>query len=432
MDPTFRLPRGAGGEYAPPPDKSITHRALMLAAISSAVCRVGNPLATGDCISTRRCLEALGASFQDSTTGIATRGVGLRGFRQPRRVLEAENSGTTTRLLSGLLAGLPVFAVLSGDDSLLARPMGRVVEPLRAMGARIEGRDRGRFAPLCFLPGTGDLAPISWPLPVPSAQVKSSLLLAALRAGGECRIGGLIGSRDHTERMLRALGVRVEQIGGELVTGPVAELPGFEMDVPGDISSAAFFLAAAMISGRKLTVRGCGVNPTRCGLLEVLRRMGARIVTREEACILGEPVGTITAEPGELRGTRVTAAEVPELIDEVPLLAVLGLFARGTTEVRGAEELRFKESDRLKMIAEMAVALGGRIEVFSDGFSVDGPQVLRASDMVDPRGDHRIAMAAAVAAAGIPGGVKVKDFACARVSYPDFARDFIALGGEIA
>ena len=186
-----------------------------------------------------------------------------------------------------------------------------------------------------------------------------------------------------------------------------------------------------MISGRKLTVRGCGVNPTRCGLLEVLRRMGARMATQEETCILGEPVGTITAEPGELRGTRVTAAEVPELIDEVPLLAVLGLFARGTTEVRGAEELRFKESDRLKMIAEMAVALGGRIEVFSDGFAVDGPQPLRAG-MVDPRGDHRIAMAAAVAAAGIPGGVKVKDFACARVSYPDFARDFTALGGEIA
>ena len=288
----------------------------------------------------------------------------------------------------------------------------------------------GSFAPLCFLPGSGELTPISWRLPVPSAQVKSSLLLAALRAGGQCRIGGLIGSRDHTERMLRALGVRVEQADGELIACPVRDLPGFEMEVPGDISSAAFFLAAALISGRHLTVRGCGVNPTRSGLLEVMRRMGARLSAQEEKSSLGEPVGTITAEPGELRGTKVSAAEVPELIDEVPLLAVLGLFSRGTTEVRGAEELRFKESDRLEMIAGMAKSLGGKIEVFPDGFVIEGPQALHAGT-VDPRGDHRIAMAAAVAAAGIPGGVKVTGFECARVSYPDFARDFAALGGEI-
>jgi 3-phosphoshikimate 1-carboxyvinyltransferase len=431
MDPTFRVPRGIGGEYAPPPDKSITHRALMLAAVSSSPCRVGTPLATGDCVSTRRCLQSLGARFEDTPSGVRSQGVGLRGFREPRGPLDAENSGTTTRLLSGLLAGQKAFAVLSGDDSLLGRPMGRVVEPLRAMGARIEGREGGRFAPLCFLPGTGELSPISWKLPVPSAQVKSSLLLAALRAGGTCRIGGLIGSRDHTERMLRALGVPVELAGGELLAGPADTLPGFEMDVPGDISSAAFFLAAALISGRRLTVRACGVNPTRCGLVEVLRRMGARLQVREEKSSLGEPAGTITAEPGDLAGTTVTAAEVPDLIDEVPLLAVLGLFARGRTEVRGAEELRFKESDRLQMIAGMAEALGGRIEIFDDGFAVEGPQALRPG-MVDPRGDHRIAMAAAVAAAGIAGGVKVRGFECARVSYPDFARDFAALGGEIA
>jgi 3-phosphoshikimate 1-carboxyvinyltransferase len=402
----------------------------MLAAISSSACRIGNPLATGDCLSTRRCLQALGARFEDTASGISCQGVGLRGFSEPRSALDAENSGTTTRLLSGLLAGQPIFAVLSGDDSLLGRPMGRVVDPLRAMGARIEGRDGGRFAPLCFLPGSGDLTPISWRLPVPSAQVKSSLLLAALRAGGQCRIGGLIGSRDHTERMLRALGVRVEQVDGELLTCPVQDLRGFEMEVPGDISSAAFFLAAALISGRHLTVRRCGVNPTRSGLLEVMRRMGARLSAQEEKSSLGEPVGTIIAEPGELRGTKVSAAEVPELIDEVPLLAVLGLFSRGITEVRGAEELRFKESDRLEMIASMAKSLGGKIEVFPDGFAIEGPQALHAGT-VDPRGDHRIAMAAAVAAAGIPGGVNVTGFECARVSYPDFARDFAALGGEI-
>lgn len=429
MDPTFRAPRGVGGLYIPPPDKSITHRALMLAAISSGTSRIGNPLATGDCISTRRCLESLGASFDVVDGRWEARGVGLRGFREPRRALDAENSGTTTRLIAGLLAGQPLFAVLTGDDSLLGRPMNRVVEPLRAMGARVEGREGGRFAPLCFLPGHGALQPLSWDLPVASAQVKSCLLFAALRASGPSRIGGRIGSRDHTERMVRALGVRVEEADSVLSVEPVDSLPGFDVEVPGDISSAAFFIAGALISGRELSVRDCGINPTRCGFLEVVRRMGASVETREERLSLGEPVGTITIAPEALRGTRVMPQEVPDLIDEVPLLAVLGLFAHGITEVRGAEELRFKESDRLSMIARMAASLGGRVELFEDGFSVEGPQALRPGD-VDPRGDHRIAMAAAVAAVGIKEGVRVRGFECAQVSYPDFIRDFTALGGE--
>jgi 3-phosphoshikimate 1-carboxyvinyltransferase len=429
MDPTFRAPRGVGGLYIPPPDKSITHRALMLAAVASTASRVGNPLATGDCISTRRCLEALGASFDAVDGRWDVRGVGLHGFREPRRALDAENSGTTTRVISGLIAGQPVFAVLTGDDSLLGRPMTRVVEPLRAMGARVEGREGGRFAPLCFLPGQGVLEPLSWNLPVASAQVKSCLLLAALRASGPSRIGGLIGSRDHTERMLRALGVRVEEIDGSLHVEPVDQLPGFDMEIPGDISSAAFFVAGALVSGRELSIRDCGVNPTRCGFLEVVRRMGATVDIQEERTSLGEPVGTVSIAPGSLQGTRVAAREIPDLIDEVPLLAVLGLFAKGLTEIRGAEELRFKESDRLEMIARMAASLGGKVELFEDGFAIEGPQALRAGQ-VDPRGDHRIAMAAAVAAVGIKDGVRIKGFECAQVSYPDFVRDFAALGGE--
>jgi 3-phosphoshikimate 1-carboxyvinyltransferase len=431
MDPTFRAPRGVGGLYIPPPDKSITHRALMLAAVASTASRIGNPLATGDCISTRRCLEALGAVFDAVDGRWEARGVGLRGLHEPRRALDAENSGTTTRVIAGLLAGQPVFAVLTGDDSLLGRPMIRVVEPLRSMGARVEGREGGRFAPLCFLPGPGTLKPLSWTLPVASAQVKSCLLLAALRAAGPSRIGGRIGSRDHTERMLRALGARVEEIDGGLSIEPVESLPGFDIEVPGDISSAAFFIAAALISGRDLSIRDCGINPTRCGFLEVVRRMGATVDVQEERTSLGEPVGTITVAPGTLRGTRVTAPEIPDLIDEVPLLAVLGLFAQGVTEVRGAEELRFKESDRLAMIARMAASLGGKVELFEDGFSVEGPQALRPGH-VDPRGDHRIAMAAAVASIGIRDGVRIRGFECAQVSYPDFIRDFAALGGEKA
>jgi 3-phosphoshikimate 1-carboxyvinyltransferase len=309
--------------------------------------------------------------------------------------------------------------------------MGRVVEPLRTMGARIEGRESGRFAPLCFLPGSDDLLPLSWDLPVPSAQVKSSLLLAALRATGTSRIGGRIDSRDHTERMLRALGVRLVHEDSCLRVDPVKGIPGFEMDVPGDVSSAAFLIATALITGRELMVRGCGINPTRCGFLDVARRMGAASQVVQEGSSLGEPAGTIRVTPAPLRGVTVSPDEVPELIDEIPLIAVLGLFARGRTVVRGASELRVKESDRLAMIARMAESLGGKVELFEDGFAVDGPQALRPG-IVDPHGDHRIAMAGAVAGAGVTGGVKVAGFDCSRVSYPDFIRDFRALGGEVA
>jgi len=430
MDPTFRAPRGVGGTYVPPPDKSITHRALMLAAVASTPSFVRRPLATGDCVSTRRCLELLGVRFVDAKDGIEVRGVGLRGFSEPPRALDAENSGTTARLLSGLIAGQAVFAILSGDDSLARRPMGRVVEPLRKMGARIEGRDSGRFAPLCFLPGAGSLQPLSWDLPVPSAQVKSCLLLAAVRATGVSRIGGKTGSRDHTERMLQALGVRLDQQGSLLQVFPTETLPGFETEVPGDVSSASFLVAAALITGKALTIHGCGINPTRCGFLDAACRMGASSEIVQEDMQLGEPVGSISIHPAPLRGATVSPEEVPDLIDEIPLIAVLGLFADGRTEVKGASELRVKESDRLAMIQRMVESLGGKLELFDDGFAVDGPQKLR-SGLVDPQGDHRIAMAAAVAGAGIPGGVKVTGFDCSQVSYPDFIRDFTSLGGEV-
>jgi 3-phosphoshikimate 1-carboxyvinyltransferase len=430
MDPTFRAPQGMGGRYEPPPDKSITHRALMLATLASETCRIQRPLATGDCVSTRHCLESLGAAFNDEEGGMVVHGVGLRGMNEPARLLDTENSGTTTRLLSGILAGQKIFAVISGDASLIQRPMGRVVEPLRKMGARIEARQEGKYAPLCFLPGSGDLTPLQWELPVASAQVKSSLMLAALRATGASRLGGMIESRDHTERMFRALSVKVERIGATLQVTPVAGLPGFDMRVPGDISSAAFFIAASLVTGRSLTITGCGINPTRCGFLSVARRMGATVEVREDGVSLGEPTGTVTIQPANLQATRVEPSEVPELIDEIPLLAVLGLFATGVTEVRGAEELRFKESDRLSMIAAMVESLGGRITLHEDGFSVEGPQTLRPG-IVDPKQDHRIAMAAAVAGVGISGGVKVRGFDCARVSYPDFIRDYIGLGGVV-
>jgi 3-phosphoshikimate 1-carboxyvinyltransferase len=434
MDATFHARHpGLGGAYAPPADKSLTHRLLLLAAVTDGTSVVRRPLATGDCVSTRTCLERLGIGIAAAHDGTLTiHGAGLHGFVEPSGVLDAENSGTTMRLLSGLLAGLPLFAVMTGDVSLARRPMARVVEPLRAMGARIEARARGTLAPLVFLPGSGHLLPLSWDLPVASAQVKGALILAALRAEGPSLIGGKIGSRDHTERMLGAglgLGVRVE--GGRLRVEPARSVPSFETSVPGDISSAAFFIAGSLVSGRELSISDCGLNPTRLGFLEVARRMGARIVTSEEGSSLGEPWGTVRVVPGPLRAASVGPDEIPGLIDEVPLIAVLGLFAEGVTEVRGADELRNKESDRLAAVIRLAAALGGTIEPLEDGLRVEGPQRL-AGGTVDPAGDHRIAMAAAIAASGIDAGVRVTDIGCAKVSYPEFVRDYQRLGGTVA
>jgi 3-phosphoshikimate 1-carboxyvinyltransferase len=433
MEATFHARRaGLGGAYAPPADKSITHRSLLFASVADGVSVVRRPLSTGDCRSTRGCLERLGVPMTEAADGTLTiRGVGLRGFAEPAAALDAGNSGTTTRLLSGMMAGLPLFATLVGDASLSARPMARVVTPLCAMGARIEARAGGNLLPLCFLPGSGTLHPLAWDLPVASAQVKGALALAALRAEGPSRIGGRIDSRDHTERMLgTGLGLGVHIHDGALLVEPAARIPSFEIDVPGDVSSAAFFIAAALVSGRELIVRGCGLNPTRLGFLDVVRRMGAWVETQEDGTTLGEPWGTIRVTPGRLRGTTVAPEEVPDLIDEVPLIAVLGLFAEGVTEVRGAEELRHKESDRLAAVVVLASALGGRVEPLDGGFRVEGPQPLRGG-VVDPGGDHRIAMAAAAAAAGTTAPVRVTDVDCARVSYPDFLSDYRALGGSV-
>jgi len=430
MNLRFSAPRGIGGVMTPPPDKSITHRALLLAAVADGASRVANPLATGDCLSTRACLRALGVSVEEDPGHRAwlVKGRGLRGLAEPAEVLDAQNSGTTMRLLCGLLAGQPLHAVLTGDASLRARPMLRVVEPLRAMGARIEGRAGGRLAPLALLAGSGTLRALRYDLPVPSAQVKSALLLAALRADGESSLGGALDSRDHTERLLGFLGLPPRPEDGRLWIAPPLSLPAFELQVPGDPSSAAFFLAAALVSGRELEISGCGLNPTRLGFVRVLAHMGAALQQRPEGQSGGEPVGRLSLRPGDLAGVTVEAGEVPALIDEIPLIAVLGAFARGRTVVRGAGELKHKETDRLQAIGRLLRAVGGRVELADDGFAVEGPQPLRGGS-VDSGGDHRLAMAGAVLGAGIPGGVEVRGFEAAAVSFPDFLATFRALGG---
>ncbi|MBN2552966.1 MAG: 3-phosphoshikimate 1-carboxyvinyltransferase [Spirochaetales bacterium] len=436
MSLTFAAPGGLTGRVIPPPDKSITHRALLAAGVASGRSRVHNPLDTGDCISTRRCLQALGVEIEElhgRQTGISLEieGRGLRGLREPADVLDAGNSGTTARLLTGLLAGQRLFAVLNGDSSLRSRPMLRVVEPLRQMGADIRGRNQGANLPLVFAPARGELRPIEHRLAVASAQVKSALMFAALRAEGRVRIGGAIGSRDHTERLFEFLALPLQRSPRWLTLEPAAEVPCFELTVPGDISSAAFPIAAALIGGGELLVEDCGLNPSRLGFVEVLKRMGARIEIEEQRSNGGEPVGALKILPGPLSAVEVEPEEVPSCIDELPLLAVLGAFAEGTTVVRGAGELRHKESDRLEALARLLSAVGGRVELTEDGFALQGPQSL-ASGRVDAKGDHRIAMAAAVLGAGIPGGVTVAGFEAAAVSFPDFPGMFRALGGEVS
>jgi 3-phosphoshikimate 1-carboxyvinyltransferase len=435
MTLTFQALRGLTGRIVPPADKSITHRALIFAALAEGCSRVHNPLDTGDCTSTRSCLQALGVAVTETLLPgggktLEIEGKGLRGFQEPEDVLDAGNSGTTARLLAGALAGQKVLAILNGDASLRSRPMLRVVEPLRRMGAVIHGRNQGRQLPLVFVPTADDLRRIDYLLEVPSAQVKSSIMIAALRAGGEVRIRGSLESRDHTERLFGYLGLPLGRDGSQLTIQPVDSVPPFELAVPGDISSAAFFIAGALISGGELVVENCGLNPSRLGFLDILKRMGARIEVQERDPSGGEPVGNIHVLPGELRGVDVEPESIPSCIDEIPLLAVLGAFARGHTRIRGAGELRHKESDRLAAVCRLFSSLGGRIEQDEDGLAVDGPQRLQGGQ-VDPRGDHRMAMTAAIASAGIQDGVTISGFEAAEVSFPDFVGMFRLLGGTV-
>jgi 3-phosphoshikimate 1-carboxyvinyltransferase len=431
----FRAPQGLTGRVSPPADKSITHRALIFAGLAEGRSLVHNPLDTGDCISTRSCLEALGVAVTEARGNgdeatLEIQGRGLRGFQEAENVLEAGNSGTTARLFSGLLAGQRVLTVLNGDSSLRSRPMFRIVEPLRRMGAAIHGRNQGRHLPLVFVPTSGELQPIDYRLEVPSAQVKSALMIAALRAEGEVRLGGRIDSRDHTERLFDFLELPLRRDGQGLTVHPVDSVPCFELAVPGDISSAAFFIAGALICAKELLVENCGLNPSRLGFIDILKRMGARIELVEQESSGGEPVGSLRVLPGSLHGVEVGSESIPSCIDELPLLAVLGAFARGVTRIRGAGELRHKESDRLTAVARLFSSLGGQIELTEDGFSVEGPQSLK-SGRIDPKGDHRIAMAAASLSAGIRDGVTVEGFEAAEVSFPDFVGMFRTLGGEV-
>ena len=419
--------RSLQGVVQVPGDKSISHRALLFGAIAEGTTRITGLLPAEDPLSTAACLRAMGVTISAIEAGqpVTVEGVGLDGLREPDDVLDCGNSGTTMRLMLGLLAGRAGrHFVLTGDGSLRRRPMQRVGGPLAQMGARISGRSGGNLAPLAIQGQQLQGATIR--TPVASAQVKSALVLAALTASGPTTVIEPVQSRDHSERMLRAFGAQLS-VGGpgltEVQVTPGSSLRGQEVIVPGDISSAAFWLVAGAITpGADLTVQNVGLNPSRTGVLDVLEQMGARIELLNGREVAGEPVGDLRVTHGPLKAFTIDAALIPRLVDEIPVLAVAACYAEGVSRVTGAEELRVKETDRLAVMARQLGAMGARIEEFADGLSIEGGGPLHGAE-VDSETDHRVAMSLAVAAQVAQGPTQLHRPEAAAVSYPGFWDD---------
>lgn len=418
------------GTVEVPGDKSVSHRAALLGAIAEGPTEVQGFLEAEDCVRSIRAVEALGADVTRKGPGhYRIMGAGLAGLREAGDVIDCGNSGTTARLLMGLCGGQRYWTLLTGDVSLRARPMGRVAEPLGLMGVTVVGRAGGTRLPLAVR-GAERVRGIRYALPVASAQVKSAILLAGLYADGPVTVVQPAPSRDHTERMLRAFGARVAQDGATITLMP-GPLHGGSVRVPGDISSAAFLLVAGLlVPDSRVTVTGVGVNPTRTGILEALEAMGAG-VARDDGLDEGEPIASLGASTAALHGTSVGGALVPRLIDEVPVLAVAAACAGGVTEIRDAGELRVKESDRIALLARELGRLGARVAERSDGLVIEGGAPLRGAQVASG-GDHRIAMALAVAGLVADGETVVEDTACIATSFPAFVDTLNRLAGEPA
>jgi 3-phosphoshikimate 1-carboxyvinyltransferase len=405
-----------------PPDKSVSHRAFIFNAIADGDARIDGPLDSEDVRSTVACLRALGVEIDwpDGGAHAVVHGRGLHSLYESEDVLDCGNSGTSMRLLSGLLAAHPILSVLSGDESLRTRPMARVVTPLRRMGAHIHGRKGDSLAPLVIK--GGGLSGIDYESPVASAQVKSAVLLAGLYAEGYTTVREPGGSRDHTERMLAAMGAPLTMDGPTASVSAASKLEPLSLRVPGDISSAAPWLVlGACHPDAEILIRGVNTNPTRTGILDILRAMGADLEVTEERTTGGEPVADIVVRSSRLHGTEVSGTLVPRAIDELPLVAILAAHAEGETVVRDAEELLVKESNRVESVVEAMSHLGLRVHPRPDGFIVSGPAPLHGG-RIDAHGDHRIGMLGGTAGALADGTTRVENGAV-EVSYPAFWRD---------
>jgi 3-phosphoshikimate 1-carboxyvinyltransferase len=419
------------GQCRVPGDKSISHRAVMFGAIAEGRTRIRNFLNGHDCFATINVMRGLGVRIDTrSDTELVVNGVGLNGLQEPEDVLDCANSGTTIRMLTGLLAGQPFASILTGSDQIRRRPMGRIVAPLRQMGARIVGRQDGKLAPLAIAPA--DLQAIEYDMPVASAQVKSCVLLAGLFAHGLTIVREPGPARDHTERMLIAMGAPIEILGNTIHgERPKRPLKPLDLTVPGDISSAAFLLAAgALTPDSNLTIVDVGINPTRIGIVDALAAMGVDIQYRSRTEQGGEPTANLVVKTSELKATTFGGEQIVTMIDELPTLAVVATQAAGRTIIRDAAELRVKEVDRIEATVGELRKMGARISGTEDGFVIDGPTPLYGA-VVDSRGDHRLAMALAVAGLIAKGSTTIYNAHVTADSFPGFEGTLRALGAEI-
>jgi 3-phosphoshikimate 1-carboxyvinyltransferase len=411
--------RKVAGTVSFPGDKSISHRLALLAGIARGITTIENFASSADCHSTLSCLKSLGVGIKmGSNQQVSIQGAGLHGLKPSEAMLDAGNSGSTIRMLSGILAGQPFLTRIAGDASLCRRPMKRIMIPLQKMGAQVEGRD-GNFPPLAIR--GNELSPIQYHLPVASAQVKSSILLAGLYAKGKTIVMEPVPTRNHTELALAGFGVPLDISGNQIsIQGGIQPQAINATAVPGDISSAAFFaVAACLLPGSEIILNQVGLNPGRRGILDLLMSMGASIQLLEENRQGGEEVGVVRIRSASLQGGKVSGDLIPGVIDEIPILAVLGTQTENGLEIRDASELRVKESDRIRSVVDNLRAMQAQVEEFEDGFIVAGGQKLRGA-RIRTCGDHRIAMAFSIAGLIAEGVTEIEDAGCAAVSFPDF------------
>jgi 3-phosphoshikimate 1-carboxyvinyltransferase len=408
------------GEISVDTDKSITHRAYMLASLSDGECLIKNPLRAQDCFNTLYSLKELGVKFEDNGDSIKIYGIGLNGYQSPAKDLYLGNSGTGFRLLAGLVAGSAnVVAVLTGDESLTSRPMKRIIDPLRLMGADISARD-DKYPPIKI--NGKKLNAIEYKLPMASAQVKSSILLAGLKSNGITKIHEPISSRDHTENMLKFLGVNIYKKKDIIYLEPPQKISSSQFSVPGDISSAAFFIVLGLLNPKNekgLVIKNVGINPSRIGILDALKKMGAKLKILNKKSVSGELIADILVKKSKLKGIKISGKMIPLLIDEIPILTLTAIYAKGETFIEDAGELRYKETDRIKTIVEEFTKLGASIIERDDGFVVNPTGKLNANT-VSSHKDHRIAMSLIIAGLVSENEITVEDVECIDTSFPNF------------
>ncbi|PWU68645.1 3-phosphoshikimate 1-carboxyvinyltransferase [Gracilibacillus dipsosauri] len=413
--------RSLKGNISVPGDKSISHRAVMFGSLAKGETRITNFLAGEDCLSTIAAFQAMGVDIVRNNDSVQIQSQGIKGLKEPAEPINLGNSGTTARLLMGILAGLPYHFTLYGDASLSKRPMDRITNPLKQMGAKIDGRENGRLLPISIR--GGNLNPIHYHTPMKSAQVKSGVLLAGLLTDGTTVVTEDTKTRDHTENMLKAFGAKLNVNGTEVTVEGNKPLTACDIEVPGDISSAAFFLvAAAVTAGSEVKITNVGLNQTRTGIIDVLQLMDVDITVKEDRIVGGEPIGDIVVKSSKPKAAVIEGDIIPRIIDEIPIIALLATQAEGKTVIKDAKELRFKETDRIESVVSTLKALGAEIEATEDGMIITGGTKLHGG-VTNSYGDHRIGMMIAIASLLIEEEVELIDDKCIAVSYPGFFED---------